>query len=71
MSEPARPQFPRVARARTGYFLGVLLLAAGIGWALAIGWGLAVAGAGLIVWSVVLYDVDEPGVADGEREVFR
>lgn len=58
MSKPSL-RLPRVARARAGFFAGLLLLAAGIGWAMAPGWGVAVAGAGLIVWSVLLYDVDE------------
>lgn len=52
-------RIPRDVRARIGYFSGLLLLAAGIGWAIAPGWGVAVAGAGLIVWFVLLYDIDE------------
>lgn len=60
-----RPRLSRITRARAGYFLGLLLLAAGIGWALAPGWGIATAGIGLIAWSVLLYDVDEEPV---ERE---
>jgi hypothetical protein len=49
----------RAARARLGYFAGLLLLAAGLGWALAPGWGLAVFGIGAIAYVVLLYDVDE------------
>jgi uncharacterized membrane protein YczE len=49
----------RIVRARLCYFAGLLLLAAGIGWAIAPGWGMAAAGVGLIAWSVLLYDVDE------------
>jgi len=56
---PRRPRLSRITRARLGFFAGLLLLAAGIGWAIAPGWGVAVAGAGLIAWSVLLYDVDE------------
>jgi flagellar motor component MotA len=48
-----------MARARSGYFLGVLLVAAGVGWALAPGWGLVAAGVGLIAYMVLLYDVDD------------
>jgi hypothetical protein len=50
----------RAARARLGYFLGVLLVAAGLGLALGPGWGLVAAGIGLIAYMIVLYDVDEP-----------
>lgn len=50
----------RPARARFGYFAGVLLIAAGIGWALGLGWGLAAAGVGLVAYFTLLYDVDEP-----------
>lgn len=59
MSKRRKPRLPRIVRARLGFFAGLLLLAAGIGLALAPGWGVAVAGIGLIVWSVLLYDVDE------------
>lgn len=59
MSKPRKPRWSRIARARAGYFAGLLLLAAGIGWAIAPGWGLAVAGAGAIAYVVLLYDVDE------------
>jgi flagellar motor component MotA len=48
-----------MARARTGYFVGVLLVAAGVGWVLAPGWGLVAAGVGLIAYMVLLYDVDD------------
>lgn len=58
----------RAARARIGYFAGLLLLAAGVGLALGPGWGAAVAGAGLIAWSVLLYDVDEVPPGPAERE---
>jgi hypothetical protein len=56
------PRLSRVARARLGYFLGLLLLAAGVGWAIEPGWGLAVAGAGAIAYVVLLYDVDDEPV---------
>jgi hypothetical protein len=58
-------------RARAGYFTGVLLLAAGLGLVLGVGWGLAVAGAGLVVASVWLYDVDEPEQVQSEGVPFR
>jgi hypothetical protein len=65
MSKPKRPRLSRIARARLGYFLGVLLIAAGIGWAIAPGWGLAAAGVGAIAYVVLLYDVDdEPQVRE-------
>jgi hypothetical protein len=50
----------RSRRAQLGYFTGVLLIAAGIGWALGSGWGLVAAGAGLVAYFTLLYDVDEP-----------
>jgi hypothetical protein len=59
----------RTARARTGYFLGVLLVAAGLGLALCPGWGLVAAGAGLIAYMIVLYDVDEPQPHEDDQEV--
>jgi hypothetical protein len=46
-------------RARLAYFAGVLLIAAGLGLALGPGWGITAAGIGAVVWSVLLYDVDE------------
>jgi hypothetical protein len=55
----ASRRISRIARARTGYFAGLLLLAVGIGWAIAPGWGLAAAGLGAIAYVVLLYDVDE------------
>jgi hypothetical protein len=62
----SKRRMPRVVRARVGFFAGLLLLAAGIGWAWAPGWGIAVAGIGLIVWSVLLYDVDEEPEVRGD-----
>jgi uncharacterized membrane protein len=69
MSKPRRRRLSRITRARVGFFAGLLLLAAGLGWFVHPGLGVAVAGAGLIVWSVLLYDVDdEPEVReDGPR----
>jgi hypothetical protein len=69
MSKPRRPRLSRIARARVGFFAGLVLLAAGLGWFVHPGLGVAVGGAGLIVWSVLLYDVDdEPEVwEDGPR----
>lgn len=58
MSKPRR-RVTRIARARAGFFAGLLLLALGLGVALGPGWGVATAGIGLIAWSVLLYDVDE------------
>lgn len=71
MREPQRPnrRIGRTARARLGYFAGLLLLAAGVGLALAVGWGLVAAGAGLIAYFTLLYDVDEPGPFDPDQEV--
>jgi hypothetical protein len=60
----------RAARARIGYFAGVLLIAVGVGLALGAGWGLAAGGAGLIAYTVLLYDVDEPGQIDPDAEVW-
>lgn len=50
----------RVARARAGFTLGVVLIALGLGYQLDVGWSLVVLGAGLVVGFVWLYDVDEP-----------
>jgi hypothetical protein len=71
MSKRPKPKrrFTRAGRARTGYFLGLLLAAAGIGLALGFGWGLVAAGAGLIAYVVLLYDVDEAGPIDPDTEV--
>jgi hypothetical protein len=70
MPKPKRTRrLTRTARARAGYFLGVLLLAAGVGLAIAVGWGLVAAGAGLIAYFTLLYDVDEPGPYDPDAEV--
>jgi hypothetical protein len=55
-----RVALSRARRAQVGYFTGVLLVALGLGWALGYGWGLIAAGAGLIAYFVLLYDVDEP-----------
>jgi hypothetical protein len=61
MRKPKRPprRMAKAARARTGYFGGLLLLAFGLGWALTPGWGLVAAGAGLIAYMTLLYDVDD------------
>lgn len=67
---PDRPRrVTRAARARTGYFTGLLMVAAGVGLALTLGWGLVAAGAGLIAYVVLLYDVDEPVPLDPDAEV--
>jgi hypothetical protein len=60
---------PRSARARIGYFAGVLLIAAGLGLALGLGWGLVATGVGLIAYMVLLYDVDDPQPYDPDQEV--
>lgn len=59
----------RVARARLGYFAGVLLIAVGLGLAIGLGWGLVAGGVGLVAAAVLLYDVDEPepGELEGVR----
>jgi hypothetical protein len=59
MSKRRRPRLPRIMRARAAYFAGLLLIALGLGLALGPGWGLAAAGVGTVLWSVLLYDVDE------------
>lgn len=58
---PPPRRVTRVARARAGYFAGLLLLAAGLFLTLGLGWALAAAGVGVIAYTVLLYDVDEPG----------
>lgn len=71
MSKPKQPRrpIPRTVRARTGYFVGVLLVAAGLGLALGLGWGLVAAGLGLVAYMVLLYDVDDPQPYDPDQEV--
>lgn len=64
--EPSR-RLSRTARARAGYFSGLLLLSAGLALALALGWGLVAAGVGLIAYFTLLYDVDEPLPHDNEE----
>jgi hypothetical protein len=61
----------RAMRARLGYFAGVLLIAVGIGLALGLGWGLLAAGVGLVAYTVLLYDVDEPEQVEPEGVRFR
>jgi hypothetical protein len=68
MSKPTW-RIPRSGRARIGYFLGVLLIAVGVGLALAPGWGLVAAGVGLVAYMVLLYDVDEAQPFDPDEEV--
>lgn len=61
------PRWGREARARAGYYLGVVLIALGVGWQLGPGWGVAVLGAGVVAGFVWLYNVDDPaGPADQE-----
>jgi hypothetical protein len=70
MPEPRRSRrVTRTVRARTGYFSGLLLLAAGLALALGLGWGLVAAGVGLIVYFTLLYDVDDPAPLESDQEV--
>jgi hypothetical protein len=71
MPEPSKPKrtIARATRARIGYFLGVLLIAAGLGYELGYGWGALAAGVGLVANMVLLYDVDEPEPYDPGQEV--
>ena len=57
----------RIMRARFGFFVGVVLAAAGLGWAVAPGWGLVVAGVGTMFAFVWLYDVADPPPPDENR----
>lgn len=50
----------RVIRARLGYFVGALIIAAGVGVIAGLGWALVTVGVAVVVASVWLYDVDEP-----------
>jgi hypothetical protein len=70
MPKPAR-RVTRTARARTGYFAGLLLLAVGLGLTLALGWGLVAAGVGMVAYFTLLYDVDEPGPYDDDEAEVR
>lgn len=68
MSNRKQPRrVTRTARARTGYFSGLLLIGIGLALALGLGWGLVVAGVGLIAYFTLLYDVDEPLPYDNEE----
>ena len=53
----------RVVRARVGYFAGVAMVAVGVFLAIGLGWALVVAGVGVVVAAVWLYDVAEPADA--------
>jgi hypothetical protein len=53
----------RVMRARVAYAVGVVLVAVGLFLAIGLGWALVVAGAGVVVAAVWLYDVAEPADA--------
>ena len=50
----------RVIRARIGYFLGALIIAAGVCVIAGLGWALVALGVAVVVAFVWLYDVDEP-----------
>lgn len=50
----------RAARAVLGYFAGAALIAVGAGIEWGVDAGLIVAGVLLLVWSVLIYDVDAP-----------
>lgn len=50
----------RVIRARLGYFVGALIIAAGVCVIAGLGWALVTVGVAVVVASVWLYDVDEP-----------
>jgi hypothetical protein len=70
MSKRKQPRrVTRVARARSGYFAGLLLASAGLAMALAVGWGLVAAGVGLVAYFTLLYDVDDPPPHDDEEAV--
>ena len=55
-----RIRLSRVIRARLGYFLGALVIAAGMFYMAGIGAALVVLGVAIIAAFVWLYDVDEP-----------
>jgi hypothetical protein len=57
----------RTARARTGYFSGLLLIGVGLALALGLGWGLVAAGLGVTAYFVLLYSVDEPLPYDNDE----
>jgi hypothetical protein len=59
----------RVTRARSGFFLGLLILAGGVWMTFGPGPALIVFGAGVVAYWVLLYDVDEPDLIDAEAEV--
>lgn len=66
-----RRTISRPARARAGYFTGLLVAATGLGLALGFGWGLLLLGAGTAVAFVWLYDVDEPLPPDDDAQGVR
>jgi hypothetical protein len=59
----------RVTRARMGFFVGVLLVAAGLVLTLGLGWALVAAGLGTVAAFVWLYDVSEPEKAVPESHL--
>ena len=68
MSKARRPRrITRVARARTGYFAGLLLITSGLWLVLSLGWALIASGVGVIAYFVLLYSVDEPLPYDNDQ----
>jgi hypothetical protein len=65
---PAKRRMARVTRARSGFFLGLLILAAGMWLALNLGWALVAFGAGACLYWVLLYDVDEPDLIEPDAD---
>jgi CBS-domain-containing membrane protein len=63
-----RVRVSRVIRARIGYFLGILLVACGMYFALGLGWALVAAGLGTSAAFVWLYDVSEAPDPTATRE---
>lgn len=59
----------RVTRARLGFFVGVLLVAAGLCLTIGVGWALVAAGLGTVAAFVWLYDVSEPEQALPESQL--
>lgn len=61
----------RVIRARLGYFLGALVIAAGVYFISGLGWSLVAFGVATMAAFVWLYDVDEPQVPVRESQIRR
>jgi hypothetical protein len=50
----------RVLRSLVGSLLGALMVAFGVGYIFGLGWSLIVGGAAMVLYFLLVYNVDEP-----------